>query len=70
MIQWLMQNIGPVMEIIGIAFSLLWAITKLTPTPDDEQLVEAAENWYEKILGVLAKLFSIDTTGGRSKSNQ
>lgn len=64
---WILDNIGPVMEIIGIAFTLLFAVTKLTPTPKDEQLVESAENWYEKILGIVAKLFSIDTTGGISK---
>lgn len=61
------ENAVEIFAIVGGIYTVLRTIVLLTPTPADDQLFKAADGYFSKILGILAKIGGIDTTQGTKK---
>jgi hypothetical protein len=65
---WITANIETVLAIFGGLFMTLRAVVLLTPTPKDDKYFKKVYGIYGTVLGVLSKVFGVDTTQGVQKA--
>lgn len=58
-VTWLTSNWSTIMQVAGALLAAASVITALTPTPDDDGVV----NWIRKILGYVSALTHSDAPG-------